>query len=291
MDEQTWMAERFEAHRHHLEQVAQRLLGSGSDAADAVQEAWLRFSRSDTTEVENLGGWLTTVVARVALDLLRARRSRREEPDADVDAAAERHAEPVDPEQDARTADAVGMALMIVLERLAPAERVAFVLHDLFDMPFDDIARIIDRSTVAARQLASRARRRVQGAGRGGVAEVQAERRLVEAFITASREGDLAGLLSVLDPDVTFRADPGAARLGSIATKVRGAETVAAFFKGRAQAARAVLIDGTVGIEVAPHGRLLLVLRPTIVDGRIVDIEAVADAEALRQLTLAELSS
>ncbi|HEY1908168.1 MAG TPA: sigma-70 family RNA polymerase sigma factor [Myxococcaceae bacterium] len=291
MDEQTWMAERFEAHRHHLEQVAQRLLGSGSDAADAIQETWLRFSRSDTTSVGNLGGWLTTVVARVSLDMLRARRSRREEPDADADVAAERHADSVDPEQDARTADAVGMALMIVLERLAPAERVAFVLHDLFDMPFDDIARIIDRSTVAARQLASRARRRVQGGGRGDVAEVQAERRLVEAFLTASREGDLAGLLAVLDPDVVFRADATAGRLGPTGPRVRGAETVAGFFKGRAQAARAVLIDGTVGIEVAPHGRLLLVLRPTIVDGRIVDIEAVADAEALRRLTLAEFPS
>src|SRR5215468_8248530 len=166
MDEQTWMAERFETHRHHLEQVAQRLLGSGSDAADAVQEAWLRFSRSDTTSVENLAGWLTTVVARVALDMLRARRSRREEPEADVLAAAEHDAPPVDPESDARTADAVGLALRAVLERLPPADRVAFVLHDLFDMPFEDIARIIDRSSVATRQLASRARRRVQGAGR-----------------------------------------------------------------------------------------------------------------------------
>src|SRR5215468_5192157 len=186
MDEQTWMAERFETHRHHLEQVAQRLLGSGSDAADAVQEAWLRFSRSDTTSVENLGGWLTTVVARVALDMLRARRSRREEPDTDADSAAELQAEPVDPEQDARTADAVGMALMIVLERLAPAERVAFVLHDLFDMPFEEIARILDRSLVATRQLASRARRRVQGTGDSADPEAGADRQLVEAFLAAS---------------------------------------------------------------------------------------------------------
>src|SRR5678816_4139134 len=159
MDDQTWMAERFEAHRHWLEQVAGRLLGSGSEAGDAVQEAWLRFSRSDLQAVENLGGWLTTVVARICLDMLRARRSRREEPEADTGAVVERVVPPVDPEQDARTADAVGIALMVVLDRLAPAERVAFVLHDLFDIPFEDIARIVDRSPVATRQLASRARR------------------------------------------------------------------------------------------------------------------------------------
>ena len=165
MDEKTWMAERFETHRHRLEEVAQRILGSGGEAGDAVQEAWLRFSRSDPRTVENLGGWLTTVVARICLDMLRARKSRREDPDGDAVSTAERHTPPADPEQDARTADAVGVALMVVLDRLAPAERVAFVLHDLFDVSFDDIARIVDRSPVAARQLASRARRRVRGAG------------------------------------------------------------------------------------------------------------------------------
>jgi RNA polymerase sigma-70 factor (ECF subfamily) len=289
MNDQTWMAERFEAHRQRLEEVARRLLGSGSEAGDAVQEAWLRFSRSDPNAVENLGGWLTTVVARICLDMLRTRRSRREEPEADAASLVERDAPPVDPEQDARTADAVGMALMVVLDRLAPAERVAFVLHDLFDVPFEDIARILERSPVAARQLASRARRRVQGAGRNEEVERGSDRRVVEAFLAGSRQGDMAELLAILDPEVVFRADAAAMKLGA-AAEVRGAEAVAAFFKGRAQAATSVLIDGSVGIRVAPAGQLLLVLRPTIVDGRIVDLEAVADRATLDGLALDELS-
>jgi RNA polymerase sigma-70 factor (ECF subfamily) len=293
MDDQTWMAERFEAHRQRLEEVARRLLGSGSEAGDAVQEAWLRFSRSDAQAVENLGGWLTTVVARICLDMLRARRSRREEPEADAASLVERHAPAVDPEQDARTADAVGMALMVVLDRLAPAERVAFVLHDLFDIPFEDIGRILERSPVATRQLASRARRRVQGVGRSEDIERASDRRVVEAFLVAARQGDLAQLLAILDPEVVFRADAAAMKLGEklgAAAEVRGAEAVAAFFRGRAQAATPVLIDGSVGIRVAPHGRLLLVLRPTIVDGRIVDLEAVADRATLAGLALDEIS-
>jgi RNA polymerase sigma-70 factor, ECF subfamily len=289
MNDQTWMAERFEAHRQRLEEVARRLLGSGSEAGDAVQEAWLRFSRSDPNAVENLGGWLTTVVARICLDMLRTRRSRREEPEADAASLVERDAPAVDPEQDARTADAVGMALMVVLDRLAPAERVAFVLHDLFDVPFEDIARILERSPVAARQLASRARRRVQGAGRNEEVERGSDRRVVEAFLAASRQGDMAQLLAILDPEVVFRADAAAMKLGA-AAEVRGAEAVAALFKGRAQAATSVLIDGSVGIRVAPAGQLLLVLRPTIVDGRIVDLEAVADRATLDGLALDELS-
>ena len=288
MDEQTWMAERFETYRGRLEQMAKRLLGSGSEAADAVQEAWLRVSRSDPQAVENLGGWLTTVVARICLDMLRARRARREEPEADAMSQAERHAPPVDPEQDARTADAVGVALMVVLDRLAPAERVAFVLHDLFDVPFEDIARILDRSPVAARQLASRARRRVQGAGRSQDDELGADRRLVQAFLAASRQGDLPGLLAILDPEVVFRADPAAVKLGA-APEVRGAEAVAALFQGRAQSATPALIDGAVGIRVAPGGRLLLVLRPTVIEGRIVDVEAVAERASLARLTIDEL--
>jgi RNA polymerase sigma-70 factor (ECF subfamily) len=288
MDEQIWMAERFETHRHRLEQVAQRILGSGGEAADAVQEAWLRFSRSDSQAVENLGGWLTTVVARICLDMLRARTSRREEPDGDALSTAERHAPAADPEQDARTADAVGVALMVVLDRLAPAERVAFVLHDLFDVSFDEIARIVDRSPVAARQLASRARRRVQGAGRSAEEKTSADRRLVDAFLAASRQGDLAGLLAILDPEVVFRADDTAAKLGSI-REVRGAEVVAGFFKGRAQVATTVLIAGAVGARVAPGGQLLLVLRPTIVNGRIVAIDAVADPDRLAGLVIDEL--
>lgn len=288
MDEKTWMAERFESHRHRLEEVAQRILGSGGEAGDAVQEAWLRFSRSDPRTVENLGGWLTTVVARICLDMLRARKSRREDPDGDAVSTAERHTPPADPEQDARTADAVGVALMVVLDRLAPAERVAFVLHDLFDVSFDDIARIVDRSPVAARQLASRARRRVRGAGRSADDQECADRRLVEAFLAASRQGDLAGLLTILDPEVVFHADAAAAKLGT-APELRGAEAVAALFRGRAQAATVVLIDGTIGVRVAPAGRLLLVLRPTIVDGRIVAIEAVADRDGLTDLIIDEL--
>lgn len=288
MDEQIWMAERFETHRHRLEQVAQRILGPGGEASDAVQEAWLRFSRSDPQAVENLGGWLTTVVARICLDMLRARKTRREEADGDAMSTVERLAPPPDPEQDARTADAVGLALMLVLDRLAPAERVAFVLHDLFDVPFDDIARIVDRSPVATRQLASRARRRVQGAGRSTGDAQGADRRLVDAFLAASRRGDLEGLLAILDPEVVFRADAAATRLGTV-PEVRGAERVAAFFRGRAQAATAVLIDGAVGARVAPAGQLLLVLRPTIVGGRIVAIDAVADPEALAELVIDEL--
>jgi RNA polymerase sigma-70 factor (ECF subfamily) len=288
MDEQIWMAERFENHRQRLEQLAQRILGPGGEASDAVQDAWLRFSRSDPQGVENLGGWLTTVVARICLDMLRARKSRREETDGDAMSTAERVSPLVDPEQDARTADTVGLALMVVLDRLAPAERVAFVLHDLFDVPFDDIARIVDRSPVAARQLASRARRRVQGAGRSADDAQGADRRLVDAFLAASRQGDLEGLLAILDPEVVFRADAAATKLGTV-PEVRGAERVAAFFRGRAQAATAVLIDGAVGARVAPAGQLLLVLRPTIVGGRIVAIDAVADPEVLADLVIDEL--
>jgi len=292
MGEQSWMAERFEAHRGRMEQVARRILGSGSEAADVVQEAWLRFSRSDAHAVENLGGWLTTVVARVCLDMLRARRSRHEEPGADAASEAERICPPVDPERDARTADAVGVALMVVLDRLAPAERVAFVLHDVFDVPFEDIGRIVDRSTLAARQLASRARRRVQGAAGPEDSERAADRTLVQAFLTASREGDLAGLLAVLDPEVVLRADQAAVRLGAAlgaVPEVRGAAAVAALFKGRAQAAEPVLADGELVLRIAPSGRLLLVLRPVIDGGRIVEIEAVAEPTRLGAFVFAEL--
>ncbi len=246
MDEQTWMAERFETHRGRLEQVARRILGPGGEATDAVQEAWLRFSRSGREQVENLGGWLTTVVARICLDMLRARASRREEPGEDAAAHAERRAPPLDPEGDALMADAVGAALMVVLDRLAPAERVAFVLHDVFDVPFEEIGRIVDRSPVAARQLASRARRRVQASGASPDDELDPDRTLVEAFLAASREGDLAGLIA--------------------------------------------LLDGELGVLVAPRGRMLLVLRPTIVDGRIVEIEAVAERASLDRLSVETLA-
>lgn len=284
MNEQTWLAERFEAHRARLEHVAERILGSGSEASDAVQEAWIRFSRSEG-EVENIGGWLTTVVARVCLDMLRTRQARREDGSEDITAEAEARGPSADPDEHRITADAIGLALLVVLDQLAPAERVAFVLHDVFDVPFEEIARILERSPVAARQLASRARRRVQGAGRARADEVVAGRKIVDAFLAASRQGDLAGLIAVLDPQVVFRADPTAARLGA-APETRGAEAVATLFRGRAQAARAALVDGALGIVVEPAGRLLLVLLPTIVGGRITRIEAVADRASLAQLAL-----
>ena len=284
------MAERFETHRTAWRRWRSASSARESEAGDAVQEAWLRFSRSDPRTVENLGGWLTTVVARICLDMLpRAEISPRGVPMATLSSdgraahpsggsGARTHAPPT----------LSGWRLMVVLDRLAPAERVAFVLHDLFDVSFDDIARIVDRSPVAARQLASRARRRVQGAGRSADDQEGADRRLVEAFLAASRQGDLAGLLTILDPEVVFRRGRrrGEAGDGARAARGRGGGRL---FRGRAQAATVVLIDGAVGIRVAPAGRLLLVLRPTIVDGRIVAIEAVADRDGLTDLIIDEL--
>src|SRR5262245_52524515 len=232
MDEKKFLAEKFEANRARLRAVAYRMLGSTAEVDDAVQETWLRLSRSDTSAVENLGGWLTTVVARVCLDMLRARKSRREEP------MGPHVPEPVADDthgRDAEMADSVGAALLVVLETLAPAERLAFVLHDMFAVPFEDIAPIVGRTPAAARQLASRARRRVQGAPPPPDADLGRQRKIVDAFIAASRNGDFEGLLAVLDPDVRFRADEAAQRLGSLA-EMRGAPAVAAAFKGRAQA-------------------------------------------------------
>src|SRR5687767_6697381 len=218
MDEHDWLAERFEEQRGHLRAVAYRMLGSSSEADDAVQEAWLRLSRADTSDVENLGGWLTTVVGRVCLDMLRSRTSRREEPlDADVPERTASRADGGDPEHEALLADSVGLALLVVLETLEPAERLAFVLHDMFAVPFDEIAPIVDRSPTAARQLASRARRRVQGETPTPDADLDTQREVLDAFIAAAREGDFEALLEVLDPDVVLRADRGAATL------VRGA--------------------------------------------------------------------
>src|SRR4051795_7899148 len=227
MNEHDWMAERFEAHRNHLRAVAYRMLGSLSEADDAVQEAWLRLSRTDASEVENLGGWLTTVVARVSLNMLRSRATRREEPlgvhlpDPIVDSA-----DGTDPEHEALLADSVGLALLIVLETLNPPERLAFVLHDMFAVPFDEIAPIVERSPEATRQLASRARRRVQGEKAIPDADLDSQREVFDAFLAASREGDFEGLLEVLDPDVVRRADRGAASIGA-SRVVRGAANVA----------------------------------------------------------------
>ena len=227
MDEHEWLAERFEANRTHLRAVAYRMLGSLSEADDAVQEAWLRLSRSDTSGVENLGGWLTTVVARVCLDMLRSRKSRREEPlDAHVPEPIVSREDGIDPEHEALLADSVGLALLVVLETLAPAERLAFVLHDMFAVPFDEIAPIVGRSPTAARQLASRARRRVQGAATVPDADLTRQREVVDAFLAASRGGDFDALLAVLDPDVVLRADRAAVPAGA-SREVRGAAAVA----------------------------------------------------------------
>src|SRR5437763_6093184 len=237
MDTQDWLTDRFEAHRAHLKAVAYRMLGSASEADDAVQEAWIRLSRAGADDVANLGGWLTTVVSRVCLDMLRSRSARREEPiDTPVPEMGPGQAAPVDPEQEALLADSVGSALLVVLETLAPAERLAFVLHDLFAVPFDEIAAIVGRSPAAARQLASRARRRVQGATADPIADRARQRAVVDAFLAASRGGDFTALLALLDPDVVLRADEAAVRTGNIAAEVRGAAAVAETFAGRARA-------------------------------------------------------
>jgi RNA polymerase sigma-70 factor (ECF subfamily) len=289
MAEQKFLTEEFESNRNHLRRVAYRMLGSLTEADDAVQEAWLRLARSDAGEIGNLGGWLTTVVARVCLDMLRGRKSRREDPmGPDVPEPIVGRQGGIDPEQEVQMADSVGLALLVVLETLAPAERIAFVLHDLFDLTFDEIAPIVGRSTTAARQLASRARRRVQGADKDLYADVTEQQRIVDAFLAASRNGDFEGLLAVLDPDVVVRADDAAIRLGA-SRETRGAQAVAKTYMGRAQTARSALLDGVVGAVVAPRGRLLLVLDFAIADGKIVGIDAVADPERLRAIDLSAL--
>ncbi len=289
MDENEWLAERFEAHRTHLRAVAYRMLGSRSEADDAVQESWLRLSRSDTSVVENLGGWLTTVVARVCLDMLRSRRSRREEPEgAHVPEPIVSREGGTDPEQEALLADSVGLALLVVLDTLAPAERVAFVLHDLFAVPFDEIAPIVGRSPTAARQLASRARRRVQGAAAVPDADLTRKREVVDAFLAASRGGDFYALLAVLDPDVVLRADSAAMAAGA-SREVRGARAVAETFKGRARAAQPALVNGAAGAVWAPGGQPRVVFGFTITRGKIVAIDLLADPAHLAQIELVVL--
>jgi RNA polymerase sigma factor (sigma-70 family) len=294
MDEHDFLAEQFEENRTHLRAVAYRMLGSLSEADDAVQEAWLRLVRSDTGDIENLGGWLTTVVGRVCLDMLRYRKSRREEPLGEPLGA--RFPDPIvgrqggiDPEHEALLSDSLGLALLVVLETLSPAERLAFVLHDMFAVPFDEIAPIVGRSPSAARQLASRARRRVQGAANVPDADLTRQREVVDAFLAAARNGDFDALVAVLDPDVTLRADSGAVPAGA-SREVRGAAAVAKrAAKGRARAARPALVNGEMGVVVAPRGRLLMVLGFTISGGKIVEIDAIADPARLRQLDLAVL--
>ncbi|MCP2169216.1 RNA polymerase sigma factor SigJ [Goodfellowiella coeruleoviolacea] len=290
MDETTFLAQRFEENRPHLRAVAYRMLGSLSEAEDAVQDAWLRLSRADTSEVSNLGGWLTTVVARVCLDVLRSRRSRNEEPqgvhlpDPIVSLAGG-----VEPEQEALVADSVGLALLVVLDTLAPAERLAFVLHDMFAMPFDEIAPLVGRTPAAARQLASRARRRVRAGAPTPDTDPTRQRSVVNAFLAAARGGDLAAMLEVLDPDVVARADLGSA----IGTTVnRGAAAVAdgaITFARLAQTARPVLVNGSAGVVATADGQLTAVLGFTISGGRIAAIDIYRDPERLRQLDLAVL--
>jgi RNA polymerase sigma factor (sigma-70 family) len=289
MDEHDWLAGRFEEDRTHLRAVAYRMLGSLSEADDAVQEAWLRLSRSGTSGVENLGGWLTTVVARVCLDMLRSRESRREEPlGVQVPEPIVSREDGADPEHEALLGDSVGLALLVVLETLAPAERVAFVLHDMFAVPFDEIAPIVGRSPAAARQLASRARRRVQGAATVPNADLARRREVVDAFLAASRGGDFEALLAVLDPDVVLRADRAAVQIGA-SREVRGAAAVAETFSGRARGAQTALVNGAIGLVWAPRGRPRVVFGFTITRGKIVGIDLVADPDRLRQLELTVL--
>jgi RNA polymerase sigma-70 factor (ECF subfamily) len=287
MDEKNFLSQKFEANRSHLRAVAYRMLGSRSEVDDAVQEAWLRLSRSDSAGIANLSGWLTTVVARVCLDMLRARKSRREQPmGPDVPEPVENP----EHEREADLADSVGTALLVVLETLAPAERLAFVLHDMFAVPFEEIAPIVGRTPAAARQLASRARRRVQGTPAVPDPDVTRQRKVVDAFLAASRGGDFEALLAVLDPDVVFRADPAAVRMGGQA-EIRGAAAVANTFKGRAQAAKPALIDGAVGLAVIFGGRLRIALNLTFTEDRIVAIEAVADPERLGRFDFTVLNA
>jgi len=282
------LAARFEENRPRLRAVAYRMLGSAAEADDAVQEAWLRLHRTGTGAVDNLAAWLTTVVGRVCLDMLRSRTSRREEP---LDVAAEPPAPGTDPEDEAVLADSVGVALLVVLGTLAPIERLAFVLHDLFAVSYDEIAPIVGRSPAATRQLASRARRRIQAGGPAGGATPAADgarRQLVEAFLAAARGGDFAELLTLLDPDVVLRGDAEAERLGG-APALHGREGVARFLAGRARGATLALIDGVVGAAAFADGQPRVVLRFTIDGGRITGIEAVAGADALRELDIVPL--
>ncbi len=288
MADQQWLAERFEEHRPRLRAVAYRMLGSLSEADDAVQDAWLRASRADTSEVENLGAWLTTIVARVALNLLRARKTRREAPlDVHVPDPIVDPADGTNPEHEALLADSVGLALLVVLETLSPPERLAFVLHDMFGVPFEQIAPIVDRSPGAARQLASRARLRVRGAAPAPDGDLPAQWEVVEAFLAAAHGGDFEALVAVLDPDVVLRADGG---LSAITRQVRGAEAVisqATMWSRVALVPRRALINGTPGFVTLRDGRPFSVAAITVRGGRIVEIDILADPERLAKLDLA----
>src|SRR5438309_3142879 len=289
-----WLAEQFEEHRAHLRAVAYRMLGSASDAEDAVQESWIRLGRTDVSGVENLRAWLPTVVARVCLDLLRTRTSRREDP---LDEHAAHVPDPVitradrDPESDAMLADSVGLALLVVLETLEPAERLAFVLNGAFGMTFAEIAPIVDRAPVAARQLASRARRRVQGQAPTSDADLRTQRRVVDAFLAAVRDGDFEALVAVLDPAIVLRADGGAVK--GMSRLVRGAQAVvaqAAAFSKLGLSNQVVLVNGNIGVvSRLPDGRVLSVIGFTIAGGKVVEMDILADPERLSRLDLSAI--
>jgi RNA polymerase sigma-70 factor (ECF subfamily) len=293
MTESEYLAEQFEEHRTHLRAVAYRMLGSIGEADDAVQEAWLRLNRSDADEIENLGGWLTTVVARVCLNMLRSRRTRGEEPLEEV-----RVPDPVvssdsglDPEHEALLADSVGLALLVVLETLTPAERLAFVLHDMFAVPFDEIGPMLDRSPTAARQLASRARRRVRGSAPVPDADLRRQREVVDAFFAASRDGDFEGLVAVLHPDAVLHSDGGVLRPETTRV-VRGAREIASgalTFSHLAPYVRPALINGAAGVVVTPEGEPFSLMGFTVTDGLIAEIDVITDPDRLRELDLTVL--
>lgn len=291
MNNHDWLVEQFEAHRNHLVAVSRRLLGSLREAEDAVQESWIRLCRSDTSGVENIGGWLTTIVSRVCLDMLRSRKSRREE--LTLVNAPEPVAGPYDgsdPEHEALLADSVGVAMLVVLDNLSPSERVSFVLHDIFALPYSEIARIIGRNEATTRQLASRARRQIRGDQTASAsADWNRKRELVEAFLAAARAGDFVKLLAVLDPEVVLRNDTAFAPAARTPV-VHGAEAVAKQFAGRAQGARAVLVNGSVGVMVESRGRLLFVLEVIVKNDRISAIEMIADEIRVQQLELAVMN-
>ncbi|HEX5782021.1 MAG TPA: sigma-70 family RNA polymerase sigma factor [Solirubrobacteraceae bacterium] len=286
MTQNELLAREFEATRPHLRAVAYRMLGSLNEADDAVQEAWLRLSRSESGEIDNLGGWLTTVVARISLDMLRSRRSRREEP---IPEPIVDRADGLEPEHEALLADSVGLALLVVLETLSPAERLAFVLHDMFAVPFDEIGPMVDRSPAAARQLASRARRRVQGSPTEPDPDLARQREVVDAFFAAAREGDFDALVAVLHPDVVVRSETAAGRV-----ERRGAEVVARqamSFAHLSPHVRPALINGAAGVVVTPEGRPFSVMAFTVVDGKVVAIDAIADPERLSRLDLSTFAT
>jgi RNA polymerase sigma-70 factor (ECF subfamily) len=290
VDDLDRLADRFEQDRAHLTSVAYRMLGSRAEADDAVQESWLRLSRSDVAGVANLSGWLTSVVARVCLDMLRSRKSRREDPYASADDTVAGADLSHDPEQQAVLADSIGIALLIVLETLTPAERLAFVLHDMFAVPFEEIAPIVDKSPTATRQLASRARRRVRGASGAAEADLVRQREVVDAFLAASRGGDFNALLSLLHPDAVMRSDASAIEMGA-ATDVLGAEAVAETFSGRARGAQTALVGGAIGAVWAVGDTPRVVFGFRIEDGLVVGIDLIADAAHIAALDVVRLDS